>query len=275
MMNSCLFSVSYAGFWGQAVLSLEDLIKRAGGLGYSSVMLMGKRPHLSPLDTSPERIAILKAALQASGLRCDVLAAYTDIFPNGPSGVPFTEMQIAHVESLARIGTGLGVKVVRIFSAYDSDHRDIQASWQHVVVAIREMCDRVAAHGLTIAIQNHHDTVLDTDSLLGLLGEIDRPNCKLGFDAWSPALRGEDLYESARKAAPHTAITTTADYAKVPRFRYNPALVNYERQPLDWVRAVTFGTGFTVTGGGSIENLDRKARGYLEWMAARRLIPAQ
>ena len=49
---------------------------------------------------------------------------------------------------------------------------------------------------------------------------MDRPNCKLGFDAWSPALRGEDLYESAKVAAPHTVITTNADYVRLPRYRY-------------------------------------------------------
>ena len=45
-------------------------------------------------------------------------------------------------------------------------------------------------------------------------------------------------------AAPHTVLTTNADYIGGPRFRYRPELVNYERQPVDWVRAVPFGTGF-------------------------------
>ena len=45
-------------------------------------------------------------------------------------------------------------------------------------------------------------------------------------------------------AAPHTVLTTNADYIGVPRFRYRPELVIYERPPVDWVRAVPFGTGF-------------------------------
>src|SRR5450759_3949687 len=56
-----------------------------------------------------------------------------------------------------------------------------------------------------------------------------------GFDAWSPALRGENLYEAARKAAPHTAITTNADYTTSPRYRYQPALV------LSLIQALTHG----------------------------------
>ena len=60
----------------------------------------------------------------------------------------------------------------------------------------------------------------------------------------SPALRGEDLYETARRMAPHTAITTNADYIRLPRFRYRPEVVNYERVQPDLVRAVPFGDGF-------------------------------
>jgi sugar phosphate isomerase/epimerase len=144
---------------------------------------------------------------------------------------------------------------------------------------------------MTVAVQNHHDLAVHTSALLELLHDIGRPNCKLGFDAWSPALRGEDLYESARLAAPHTVLTTNADYIRLPRFRYRPEQTNYEPAPPDLVRAVPFGTGFIdyaaffaglrsggfdglatyemcspIRGGGSLENLDECARAYVRWM---------
>lgn len=102
------------------------------------------------------------------------------------------------------------------------------------------MCERSAEHGVTIAIQNHHDVAVDSDALLELLHDIDRPNCKLAFDAWSPALRGEDLFEVARRMAPHVAMTTNADYVRLKRFAYEPALVNYRSLEPDLVRAVPF-----------------------------------
>ena len=296
-MKPCLFSVSYAGFWGQAALPLPDFISRAGQLGYPAVMLMGKRPHFSLLDMTGEKLEAVRSALHAAETRCEVIGAYTDFAPSSASEVPFIEMQIGYVESVARLGAELGARIVRLFTAYESDQHDIQASWNRVVSAVREICDRVAPLGMTVAIQNHHDIGLHTDALIDLLGEIGRPNCKLGFDAWSPALRNENVYEAARKAAPHTAITTNADYIKVPRWRYRPEFVNYEQQSPDWVRAVQFGTGFIdyqafftglreggfdglavyemcspVSGGGSIENLDAKARAYLDWMRAQKFI---
>jgi len=293
-MKHCLFSVSYAGFWGQTALPLPEFIARAGRLGYGSVMLAGKRPHVSPLDATPEMLQALKGALKKAGVSCEVIAGYTNFAPGSAAEVPLIEFQIAYVESLARIAAELGASVVRVFTAYESNGQDLQSLWNRVVAAFREMCSRAAVHGVTIAIQNHHDLALHTDALLELLADINQPNIKLGFDAWSPALRGEDLYEAARKAAPHTAITTNADYIRVPRHHYQPALVNYERQSPDWVRAVPFGTGFIdyaaffkglrdggfngvavyemcspVRGGGTLENLDACAVKYLEWMRSR------
>ncbi|MEX2027209.1 MAG: sugar phosphate isomerase/epimerase family protein [Pirellulaceae bacterium] len=295
-MKLGLFSVSYAGLWGQASLSLPELIVRAGKLGYSAIMLAGKRPHLSPLDATPQLLEQIQESLGAAGITCDAIAGYTNLSVGPAAEVPLAEFQIAYVQSLARIARQLGASVVRIFTAYEEGDRDPTALWRRVVIIIREMADRAAEHGVTLAIQNHHDVALDTDALIDLLAEIGRANCRLGFDAWSPALRGEDLYEAARKAAPHTVITTNADYVRVPRYRYRPELVNYERLSPDGVKAVPFGTGFIdypaffrgltdggfsglatyeicspIRGGGSLDNLDACAKAYLDWMRARGL----
>src|SRR5262249_24398985 len=161
-----------------------EFIARAGRLGFSSVMLMGKRPHLSPLDVTPAFLKSLKASLQEARVSCDVVAAYTNLAPASAAEVPALDLQIAYIESLARIGAELGASVVRIFTAYESGGVDFQAQWNRVVTTVREMCDRAAAFRVSIAIQNHHDIGLHTDALLDLLSEINRPNCKLGFDAW-------------------------------------------------------------------------------------------
>ncbi len=290
-MQLGLFSISYGGLWGQAALDLPAFVRRAAELGFDAVMLAGKRPHLSPLDFDHVAVALLQDALETAAVKCPVVAAYTDLVPAAAAEVPFLEMQIAFVESLCRLGAELGANVVRVFTAYESPGQSPHANWQRVVSVLREMCDRAAAHNITVAIQNHHDLALHTAALLELLNDVGRANCKLGFDAWSPALRGENLYEAAKLAAPHTAITTNADYIRLPRYRYRPELVNYEPAMPELVRAVPFGTGFIdypaffrglrdggfdglatyemcspIRGGGSLENLDHFARTYIRWM---------
>lgn len=290
-MQLGLFSISYAGLWGQAALDLRAFVRRAADLGYDTVMLAGKRPHLSPLDVRDDAIAALRAELRSAGVKCAALGAYTDLSLLSAAEVPYLEMQVGYVESLSRLAHALGAGVVRIFTAYEAPGQSPNAAWQRVVTTLREMCDRAAPHGVTLAIQNHHDVAVHTVALLELLHDIGRPNCKLGFDAWSPSLRGEDVYESARLAAPHTLITTNADYIRLPRARYRADVVNYEPVAPDMVRAVPFGTGFIdypaffrglrdggfdglatyemcspLRGGGEIENLDRYAKTYVRWM---------
>ena len=93
--------------------------------------------------------------------------------------------------------------------------------------------------------------------------------------------------------APYAAITTNADYIRLPRFQYQPQLINYERALPDMVRAVKFGEGFIdypaffaglrdggfdgiatyemcspIRGGGAVENLNDYAQQYVRWMQA-------
>ena len=290
-MQLSLFSVSYAGFWGQHALAMPEIIAKAAELGYRGVMLAGKRPHLSALDTTDETLAGVRQTLAELGMRCHVVGGYVNLAATTAAEVPYLEMQIGYVEGLARLAAGLDCSIVRVFSAYESPVGQPQAIWQGMVKALQEMCDRAEPYGVTIAIQNHHDLGVHSDVLLELLADVDRANCGAGFDAWAPALCGEDLYEAACKLAPHTVITTNADYIRLPRYAYQPALVNYQRTEPDWVRAVKFGEGFIdlraffqglrdggfdgvanyemcspIRGGGSLENLDSYATRYVEWM---------
>lgn len=290
-MELSLFSVSYAGGWGQQRLTCEEFLARAAALGYRTAMLAGKRPHLAPLDTDEAALDRLEGALRRNQIACRAVAAYTDFSPARAAEVPYLELQIDYVARLARLAARLGARLVRVFTAYAVEDLAAAAQWDTVVACLRECCDRAQEHRVSLAVQNHHDLALPTEALLELAAEVDRANCRLGFDAWSPALRGEDLYAAARRAAPLTAMTTNADYVRWPRYAYDPQFVNYRRVEPDFVRAVPFGAGFIdypaffrglrdggfdglanyemcspLRGGGDAENLDRCARQYVAWM---------
>ncbi len=99
-MKTQLIFVSYAGYRGQCRLDLPSFIAKAAGLGYDSVMLAGKRPHLSPLDAHEESLAEVRDALHEHKIECGGIAGYTDLVPSAAAEVPYLEMQIACVESL-------------------------------------------------------------------------------------------------------------------------------------------------------------------------------
>lgn len=115
-MELSLFSVSYAGLWGQEALDLPAFIARAARLGYRSVMLMGKRPHLAPFEADERSLAALRQSLGDHEVRCRVLAGYTDFASQRAGEVPFVEMQVAYVAALCRAAASLEVPLVRVFT---------------------------------------------------------------------------------------------------------------------------------------------------------------
>jgi sugar phosphate isomerase/epimerase len=293
-MKTALHSVSYAGVWpGQARLGLADFLVRAKTLGFSAVMLMAKRPHLSLLDYDPDARHALRQRLAGLGLHVACLAGYTDFcMAADRPDIPAREMQIVYVRELCRLAHDLGCSLVRVFTGFDQTSASFDQQWNWCVAALQECARLAAPHGVTIGVQNHHDVAGHWKSLLDLLADVNEPNCKAMFDAWTPALQGDDLAEAARALAPHMVHTTVADYVRRPRFRYQPPLVNFAREP-DAIRAVPMGEGFIdyrtflgalqkagyqghvayemcspLRGGGGEENLDRCASRFLEYMAA-------
>ena len=142
---------------------------------------------------------------------------------------------------------------------------------------------------VVLGLQNHHDIGVGYEAMHDILHAVDSPHLKALYDAWAPALQGVDIETAATHLGSHTIHTTIADYQLRPRYKYQPALINYEAQP-PAVIAVPMGEGFIdyrlflrtlqsngfrgsvayemcspLLGGGSMANLDKCALRFLEW----------
>ena len=287
-----LHSVSYSGSWGQQLLPLETFIDKAADLGFQGIELMAKRPHLSLLDYGSREYSALRRRIEDRKLKHVCLAAYTNFTADAAHAeIPHAEMQVHYLAELARAAKELGAEAIRVFTGYEESASPFDRQWNVVVKCLREASQRAAEFGVVLGVQNHHDIANDFESLRDLISEIDQPNCRAMFDAWAPALQGEDIARAARDLASMTVHTTVADYQLRSRYRYVPALVNYERQT-PRAQAVPMGEGsidygsffdalcsggFNGTvayemcsplrGGGTMENLDRYARAFLEYMS--------
>jgi sugar phosphate isomerase/epimerase len=295
MSDLLLHSVSYAGFWGQASLTVEQVIDKAADLGYDGVMLMAKRPHVSVIDYGDKQRAELRRRIEARKLKNVCVAGYCNITGDLEHGeVPHREIQVHYILELARLTADLGGRVVRVFTGYENPAAGYSQQWRLVVDVLRECAKRAADWNVVIGVQNHHDIAVGYESHFDLIEEVGEPNCRALFDAWAPALHASDIIEGARKLAPLTVHTTVADYQLRPRYKYNAAIVNYEPQR-PFVQAVPMGEGFIdyrgffealtaggfsgsiayemcspLLGGGGIENLDKYAERFLQYMAGIR-----
>ena len=287
-----LHSVSYAGLWGQAYLSIDDFVSKAAGLGYDGVMLMAKRPHVSPLDYDAPARAALKANLASNGLHHNVLAGYCDLTAGlDRRDIPHKEIQLAYLIELCRLAYDLGVPVVRIFTGYESPHAGFPEQWNLVISTLAEAARRAGDFGVTLGLQNHHDSGVGFEAMHDILHAVASPHLKALYDAWAPALQGADIQTAASRLGSHTVHTTIADYQLRPRYKYRPDLIHYEAQT-PAVIAVPMGEGFIdyklflraleiqgfrgtiayemcspLIGGGDMANLDRCAARFVEWAA--------
>jgi sugar phosphate isomerase/epimerase len=294
-VKTCLHSVSYAGFWrGQARLSVDEFLVKAKKLGFDGVMLMAKRPHVSPLDDDDSARKALRRRIEGLGLDLVCLAGYTD-FTAGvdKAGIPNVEIQACYVGELAKLARDLGTDMVRIFTGYERPGVPFDKQYAMVVEGLKLAGEKAAKYGVTLAVQNHHDIAVGHDTMVWLLKEVDLPNVKAAFDAWSPALQGlnsEEMRSAVLKMKPFIVHTTAADYVRLPRYHYEHTLTNFLKRDV-LVRAVPMGEGFidyetfikalkeigyqgyisyemceVLEGGGDIENLDKTAKKFLEYI---------
>jgi len=294
-VKTCLHSVSYLGIWrGQTPLSVDEFLVKAKELGYEGVMLVAKRPHVSPHDYDKAARARLKAKIDSLGLTLVGLAGYTD-FTAGidKPGIPNAEIQATWVGEIAELAKDLGTNMVRIFTGYERPGVPYDKQYAEVVAGLKMAGKLAAEHGVALAVQNHHDIALHHDAMYWLLKEVNMPNVLAGWDAWSPVLEGltpEEQRESILKMKPFIINTIVADYVTHPRYSYVNNLTNYQaEQPV--MRAAPVGQGIidyknwmntlkeigyqgwvvyemceVLDGGGSIENLDKTAKIFLDYM---------
>ena len=294
-IKTCLHSVSYAGFWrGQARLTVDEFLVKAKELGYDGVMLMAKRPHVSPLDYDAEARRKLKQKIDSLGLKLVCLAGYTDFTAGSDkAGVPHVEIQAMYVGQVAQLARDLGTDVVRVFTGYRRPGIAFDKQYATVLQGLKLAGKEAAKYGVTLAVQNHHDIALHHDVMYWLLKEVDMPNVKAAFDAWSPTLEGlsnEQIRDAVLKMKPYTIHTTVAQYVRFPQYSYQIPLTTYQKDQ-DVIRAVPMGKGIidydnfitalketgyqgyiayemceVLEGGGEIENLDRTAKKFLEYI---------
>jgi len=273
-VKTCLHSVSYAGFWrGQARLSIDDFLDKAKELGFDGVMIMAKRPHV---------------------LELVCLAGYTD-FTAGvdKAGIPNVEIQAAYVGELAKLARDLGTDMVRIFTGYERPGVPFDKQYALVVEGLKLAGQKAAEHGVTLAVQNHHDIASHHDTMYWLLNEVNLPNVKAAFDAWTPTLEGlspEEIRAAVLKMKPFIVHTTAAQYVRLPRYHYEHTMTNFI-QDETIIRAMPMDNGFidyktfinalkeigyqgyiayemceVLDGGGDIENLDKTAKNFLDYV---------
>jgi sugar phosphate isomerase/epimerase len=229
-MKFALLTVSYAGlFYSGKALTLEQQIHKAKQLGFDGLSIEAKRPVASPLDLSKSDRKRIKELAASQGI---ALCAVESLSNFSGRFMEDRENNLAMMQCMLELAADLGVDMVKVFAAWPgiiNDEEEIALygpydrgnyfkpiypadlrKWDHAVNGIREVADRAADLGISLALQNHGPVITPGyEDVLAMMAEIDRENVKLCLDVplFYDRQRDDYVREAVRKCGSHILCT--------------------------------------------------------------------
>lgn len=214
-MKYAFLSVTYTGlFYDGEALSIEKQIVKAKELGFDGLSIEAKRPVASPLDLSKSDRDRIKEVAAFEGIE---ICAVESVSNFAGEFMEERENNLAMMHLVLDLAKDLEVDLVKIFAAWPgiiNDKEEVALygtydrgnhykrlypaalkKWERVVHGIREVADKAADMGITLALQNHAPVITPGyEDLLAMKQEIDRENLKLCLDIPLFYERQEDDY---------------------------------------------------------------------------------
>lgn len=231
-MKFALHSVSYSGTWGGVALPFEDFLDRAHALGYDSVEVMAKRPHVSPIDyRSVDDRKRLYDSIASRGLDVACIADYHDWCWDAVHGdMPHHEKELLWLQANCELAADLHCPYVRTFSGYLHPEVAYKTHWKNCVKYLKEGADLAQELGVTILLQPHQGFTMHYQDALRMLKEISHPNLQLQLDPPYVHRVRTEMAQAVEESAKHMRYTVLAGtfsrevFLKVPEKFYSGAL---------------------------------------------------
>jgi len=211
--------------------SLTEIIPRLAEIGYEGVEVWAN--HLTGDGSDAETIC---ACLNEHDMSVPMISPYFNITGDEREWESTLDSARRYF-SYARI---LKAPLVRVFTGYLGSEDIEPAAWASAVGRLAYLCDKAAESGLSLALETHPKTLVDTvPSVLRLLADVARPNLGLNLDIYHLWERHQDpLWIWARlKSVVHhihakNAKIAPGDSEKYPLF--------HDKQGLQEIEGVTF-----------------------------------
>ncbi len=109
---------------------------------------------------------------------------------------------ISRIMNWIAAASKIGAPVIRIFSGnFKNEEYPREKVLDWMVKDIRECVEFGRRHGVVVAVQNHHDFLLDADQTIGLIRKVNSPWFGLILDIGS--FRGSDPYGEIARCIPY------------------------------------------------------------------------
>ncbi|MEK7270506.1 MAG: sugar phosphate isomerase/epimerase family protein [Planctomycetota bacterium] len=220
-MKVALHTISYGGFWGQKVLSVEEIIGKAKAFGYDGIEIVAKRPHASPLEWTREKCLPVRDLLAKSGMTCFAVAGYTD-FTN--PGTEFRDKELLYLREAIRMTKDLGCKILRVFAGGMGALREgvnNRVAREKAIEQLKAAVPWAADAGITLALQNHPPVTNCPEDVLEIIEGVGSPVLQAVIDAPLFADVSEDTVVAGVKLLGKRIVHVhTSDYVLRPSNPY-------------------------------------------------------
>ncbi len=153
---------------------LGDIIDKVAALGFDGIELWGE--HL--VNHHPKDVSSM---LSAAGLEVSMISPYFDF--TGTSAR--RDRSLSDAAYFIDYAQAIGSPLVRVFTGVVGSREADRSQFEACSTALAEVCDRAAAYGVTLALETHPKTLVDTvPGCLALIDAVDRPNLKLNLDIY-------------------------------------------------------------------------------------------
>ena len=208
--------------WSMQTVPAEDAIPMLAGLGFDSIeitVVPGWRDELDSL--TPARRTAIKRLLADHDLALPALAGHRSLVATDPAEHHENWRRLTQtVDLAAEWATDEGPPVIDTTTGGKAGQWD--ALQPLLVERLGKLCDYAAERGVTIAIEPHVSSALDTpERVHELLGAVGRRNLLITFDISHFNVQGIPIEESVAKLVGVTAFTHIKDERGVaPNFEF-------------------------------------------------------
>ena len=201
-MKFSLLSVTYSGlFYDGKAVPLEQQIHKAKEFGFDGLAIETKRPIASPLDLSTADRKRIRSVAADEGIELVCVESLSDFSSNI---MELRENNLVMMQSVLKLASDLGVKMVKIFAAWPGIINDDMPAmyapydrgnffkplyaadlrvWHRCVEGIREVTKWADDLGITLVLQNHGPVLSPGyEDVLAMRNEVGNENLKLCLD---------------------------------------------------------------------------------------------
>lgn len=252
-MKTCISMWSLHKYWYAKELDVVGFCQWAATTGAGGVELL----NIFWKDQA-EELPRVREVLDRAGMAVAAYDATNNFVQADPAA---RAAQVARVKADIETAVALGATRVRLFSGDLAQGITFDQARQWIVESLRECAAHAAAHGVTLALENHGLLAGKSAQVLELIREVDSPAFRANIDTANFFLVDEHPNEAIPVLAGHAAHVHFKDFKPAPEGYEGPAYTALSGQ-----RYVG-----TVAGEGAVDLVravaDLKAGGYPGWLS--------